>query len=89
MFINTPFAVAVGRSFVARIEIVSTGDEIELPCAVVSSNVGNDHSTMSLGMGVRFTGLSEKLLLELRALRAAGVEALDAASAASKANSAG
>lgn len=72
MFINTPFTMPVGRSFVARVHIEDTGEEVDLPCAVVSSNVGADHSTLSMGMGVRFVGLSGAQQAKLRELRAEG-----------------
>jgi hypothetical protein len=72
IFLNTPFAMPVGRSFVAVVHIESTGEEIHLPCAVVSANVGSDHSTINMGMGVRFGPLSDEQREQLRALRAAG-----------------
>ena len=72
MFLHTPFAMDVGRSFVAVIHIESTDEEIHLPCAVVSANVGSDHSTVHMGMGVRFEALSEQQNAQLRALGAAG-----------------
>ena len=74
MFINTPFAVRVGRSFLARVLIASTGGEIVLRCAVVSANVANDHTTTTMGMGVRFTQLSDDERAELRVLRGAAVD---------------
>ena len=71
MFVDTPFTLRVGRGFVARIRIASTGEEIDLPCEVVSSNLASDHVTAGMGMGLRFKGLSEDRLSQLRALRAA------------------
>ena len=85
MFVDTPFTVPVGRSFVALIRIASTGEEIDLPCEVVSSNLGSDRSTVGMGMGLVFRGLSEDRLSRLRALRAAGSAGPDEASAADEA----
>ena len=76
MFIDTSFAVPVGRSFVACVRVASTEEEIDLPCAVVSSNVADDFSTRSLGMGVRFELLSGAAKAQLDDLLARGAEAL-------------
>ena len=75
MFINTPFSVTIGRGFVARIQIEETGEELELSCAVVSSNMGADQTTTGLGIGVRFLALSAEKQAQLRRLR--GQEATD------------
>jgi len=69
MFVKTPFAVPVGHSFVARIHVEETGEELDLPCVVVSSNLGADNTTSGTGMGVRFVALSAERRAQLRSLR--------------------
>lgn len=53
VFINTPFPPAIGTQLILRIEITSTGVQIEVPGEVVSTNF---HGAVSatLGMGVKF-----------------------------------
>ena len=89
MFINTAFAVEVGEKFLACVLIASTGQELELPCIVVSANTGGEHSTMSLGMGVRFSGVPESELAKLRLLWPAAAADCQGAEVAEEAESTG
>ena len=57
LFINTPFAPDVGTTFMLIIQIDETGESVEVPCEVVSTNVDSALSSRHLGMGVKFIGL--------------------------------
>lgn len=59
LFINTPFAPEIGTHLVLLLGIGHQTDKIEIPCEVVSKNVGDDFSTQNHGMGVRFGVLSD------------------------------
>jgi len=59
MFISTAFPLEIGTEFILCIRIDTTGEAIELPCEVVSHNIGPDLSTSMLGMGLRFGRLAE------------------------------
>lgn len=54
LFINTPFAPDHGTNLILCVRERETGQEFEAPVLVVSSNVGPNFSTATLGMGVRF-----------------------------------
>ncbi len=54
LFVPTPFAAEPGTKFELRVTVEETGDVYDSPVVVISSNVGPDLSTQSLGMGVRF-----------------------------------
>ncbi|MCG8590474.1 MAG: PilZ domain-containing protein [Proteobacteria bacterium] len=54
LFINTPFPPEVGTTITLCIHIESTGETIEVPCDVISNNVGEGFDTNVLGMGVCF-----------------------------------
>ncbi|MGH0036043.1 MAG: PilZ domain-containing protein [Myxococcota bacterium] len=61
LFLSTPFAPDLGTQFELRVRVKSTGDELLLPCEVVSNHVGDDFSTQDLGMGVQFGVLDPKV----------------------------
>jgi len=57
LFISTPFGLEIGSEFIVRLDLGDTGEVIEVPCEVVSNNVGEDLSSLRLGMGVKFKNL--------------------------------
>jgi Tfp pilus assembly protein PilZ len=59
LFINTPFAPEIGTKLVLVLSVGAQGEKLEIPCEVVSNNVGDGFSTNNLGMGVRFGVLSD------------------------------
>jgi len=59
LFISTAFPPEIGTQFTLCIRIDATGEAVDLPCEVVSHNVGRDFSTRALGMGLRFGNLNE------------------------------
>ena len=59
LFISTAFPPEIGTQFTLCIRIDATGEAVDLPCEVVSHNVGRDFSTSALGMGLRFGSLDE------------------------------
>jgi Tfp pilus assembly protein PilZ len=59
LFISTSFVPEIGTQLVVLLSVGSEGEKVEIPCEVVSKNVGSDFTTQSLGMGVRFGALSD------------------------------
>jgi len=59
LFITSAFVPEIGTQIVVLLRVGPQGEKIEIPCEVVSKNVGNDFTTQSLGMGLRFGALSE------------------------------
>jgi Tfp pilus assembly protein PilZ len=54
LFIDTPIVLAIGESFTLCIRVGATGERVDVPCEVVSSNVGPDFDVPSTGIGVKF-----------------------------------
>lgn len=59
VFVNTPFPPAIGTQLILRVEIETSGVQIEIPGEVVSTNFTGAAST-ALGMGVKFLPCDEK-----------------------------
>jgi uncharacterized protein (TIGR02266 family) len=59
LFISTAFPPEIGTQFTLCIRVDASGESVDLPCEVVSHNVGRDFSTSALGMGLRFRNLDE------------------------------
>lgn len=57
LFINTRFPPAIGTTFVLIIRVDATGERVEVPCEVVSTNLGGSMKPQQQGMGVKFIGL--------------------------------
>lgn len=60
VFVATPFAADVGTSLELLLRIDDTGELVEIPGVVVSSNVSDGISTARMGMGVRFERLDPR-----------------------------
>jgi uncharacterized protein (TIGR02266 family) len=62
VFVSTTHPPDIGTKLTLNLRIESTGVRLDLPCLVVSQNVGANFSTDRLGMGLRFSelGLSER-----------------------------
>lgn len=58
LFIDTPFTVEIGSHFVLCIRVDSTGEAVDIPCEIVSHNVGDGFKTAGPGMGVKFMNLN-------------------------------
>jgi uncharacterized protein (TIGR02266 family) len=54
VFINTAFAPEIGARFTLCLRIDETQEAVDVPCEVVSHNVGDGFSTQTLGMGLKF-----------------------------------
>lgn len=65
VFVATDELADIGTRFELRLEIRETGDELVLPCEVVSHNVGPGFERQSRGMGMRFLELSEEVKKQL------------------------
>ena len=59
LFVATESPLPIGTPFNVRIRIERTGEEIELPCEVVTVGVSANLSEEQHGMGIRFAHLSE------------------------------
>ena len=57
VFVSTVRPPEIGTKLTLSVRIESTGMRLDLPCVVVSQNVGSGFSTETLGMGLRFTEL--------------------------------
>lgn len=57
VFINTAFPPPIGSKFTLCLRVDATRESVDVPCEVVSHNVGNQFSTQHLGMGVKFGNL--------------------------------
>lgn len=57
LFISTPFGLEVGSEFIVHIDVGGVDGAIAVPCEVVSNNLGEDLSSLRLGMGVKFKSL--------------------------------
>jgi uncharacterized protein (TIGR02266 family) len=60
VFVSTAFPLEIGSKLTLNMHIESSGERLEIPCVVVSRNVGSDFSTQVLGMGLRFTEMSRE-----------------------------
>lgn len=60
VFVTTSHPAALGTKLELSVVIQSTGIRVELPCVVVSQNVGRDFSVGSAGMGLKFAELGEE-----------------------------
>ncbi len=60
LFISTPFGLDVGTEFIVRLGVSEVDGVIEVPCVVVSNNVGEDLSSLRMGMGVKFKSLDSE-----------------------------
>jgi uncharacterized protein (TIGR02266 family) len=80
LFINTPFSPNVGTKFTLCLRVDATREAVDVPCQVVSANVGDDFSTRDFGMGVKFINLNSQQREAVEVLFAAATEnELDAA----------
>lgn len=70
VFVNTPFAPAMGTELVLVAEIVALGLRFELAGVVASNNVSDGFSTDLLGMGVHFRKLEPETRFALDELLA-------------------
>ena len=68
LFINTPFAPNHGEDFILCVREQETRQAFEAQVTVVSSNVGPNFSTATLGMGVRFVASTSPFIEFLDAL---------------------
>ncbi len=59
VFINTAFPPEIGAKFTLCIRVDETREAVDLPCEVVSHNVGDGFSTQTLGMGLKFGSLDD------------------------------
>jgi len=66
VFVSTPFAAEIGTDLILRIFVEESGERVDIPCEVVSNNVGNDFTTEVLGMGLKFKGLTSDQLQAVR-----------------------
>jgi uncharacterized protein (TIGR02266 family) len=57
LFINTPFAPDIGQEFMLCLRVGESTEVLDVPCEVISNNVGNGFTTDTLGMGVKFKNL--------------------------------
>lgn len=57
LFISTPCPPEIGSTFVLIIRVDATGESVEVPCEVVSTNIGGNMKPHQQGMGVKFIGL--------------------------------
>lgn len=60
LFINSPFSPEVGTTFMLVIQVDTTGESVEVPCEVVSTNLADNLTSQQLGMGVKFVGLGSE-----------------------------
>jgi len=58
LFIETAFAPPVGTRLQVRLRVDDGGEEVEVPCEVVSVNISADLGARRPGMGVKFDHLS-------------------------------
>jgi uncharacterized protein (TIGR02266 family) len=58
LFISTPFMAEIGSTFTLCIRVDSTGQSVDVPCEIVSRNMGSDLTTSDPGMGVKFVHLN-------------------------------
>ena len=79
LFISTEYPPAIGTSFVLILKVEETGDSVEVPCEVVSTNPGVTAAGHPPGMGVKFIGLGAEQRRAVDQLFAAalGHEALE------------
>lgn len=59
MFVSTAFPAEMGTKLTVALYIESIGTRLDLPCVVVSQNVGAGFDTSLLGMGLKFAGLTK------------------------------
>lgn len=57
LFISTPFPPEIGTTFMLILKVDETGENVEVPCEVVSTNLDGAMSGDQFGMGVKFIGL--------------------------------
>lgn len=60
VFVSTAFPAEIGDKITLCLEVASSGTKLELPCTVVSQNVGSGFDTQTLGMGLRFGALTPR-----------------------------
>lgn len=79
LFIGTPFPPEIGATFVLILKVDATGESVEVPCEVVSTNIDGALSSRQLGMGVKFIGLGsdQKRAVESMFAAALGHEQLE------------
>jgi uncharacterized protein (TIGR02266 family) len=57
LFLNTFHPAEIGTKLKLSLRVESTGARVDVPCIVVSQNVGSNFSTDQMGMGLRFSEL--------------------------------
>jgi Tfp pilus assembly protein PilZ len=72
LFVPTPFPPDLGTQLELRVRVTSTGDDLMLPCEVVTNHVGDGFTTQDLGMGVQLKPLDPVVKRELEKLFVAG-----------------
>jgi uncharacterized protein (TIGR02266 family) len=79
LFISTAFAPEIGTVFTLCLRVDATREAVDVPCEVVSANVGDGFTTQDFGMGVKFMNLNPKQREIVEALFAAATRSkLDA-----------
>ena len=58
LFISTSLAAEIGSQFMLCIRVDETGEAVDVPCEIVSSNMGVDLSATEDGMGLKFMRLN-------------------------------
>lgn len=61
LFLNTAFPQPAGTRFELRLELRGSGETLELPVQVVSTNVGPGFDTGAMGMGLRILSVSPEV----------------------------
>jgi Tfp pilus assembly protein PilZ len=72
IFVGTPFPPDLGTQLELRLRVRSTGDELLLPCEVVTNHVGDGFATQDLGMGLQLKPLPPLVKDKLEKLFVAG-----------------
>jgi hypothetical protein len=59
LFLATPFTAPVGTKLLVRVHLEKTGEDVEIPCTVVTSIGENIHTlgSTNMGMGLKFDKL--------------------------------
>jgi Tfp pilus assembly protein PilZ len=73
LFIRGPISAEIGSTFVLCIRVAATGENVDVPCEVVSRNVGDKFTTMEVGVGVKFVNLNAEQRLAVDGLLSAAL----------------
>lgn len=72
LFVPAPFVPELGTHLELRVRVRSTGDDLLLPCEVVTNHVGDGFRTEEPGMGLQLKPLDPHVKRDLDRLLVAG-----------------